>query len=93
MTTANIRHGVPKHLVNVDLKAYEAEVAATRKAMVAPFAVAPRCTVATRRGLLQPGAEVAIDDLDEVQGTDGYVIAAWRRFRDLVQAGIVLERL
>jgi hypothetical protein len=85
------RHGIPAHLRNSPEWGDEA-VAAVR-AQTVPFAVAPRCTLPTLRGVLGPGEPVTVDDIEPSTGSDGYVIPSWRRFSELCEQGIVLEKM
>lgn len=81
-------------------RAYERACILARKAQVVPFAVAPRRTLVTPRGILKAGDEVRQSDFE---GTffvtrDGngrelrHPVPAWRALRDAVEDGRVLER-
>lgn len=99
MTTQSIdlRYGPPAHLHFGD-EASEAQylrrVAEARASQRAPFTVAPDCVVPTRRGVLEAGAEVRVEDLDDAYDERGMVVMrASGRLHQLVRAGVVLERL
>jgi hypothetical protein len=70
--------------------AYEHEVESARAAMVAPLQVAPRMTVRTRHGVLGPGAEVRLEDVEGYDAAHGYV-PGHEVLRQLVNRGVVIE--
>jgi hypothetical protein len=82
-------------------RAYEDECIDARSRQTVQFAVAPRTTLPTRRGVLQPGDEVVSDDFEGAPCAtrDGrgdvrrHAVPAWRALRDAIADGRVLERL
>lgn len=74
----------------------ENEANAARKRQTVRFAVAPRASVNSKRGLLSAGDEIRPEDLEEEEKRtpEGkvYTIPVWRRFETFVKTGVILEK-
>lgn len=91
---AELRAGVPIRFgSDEDGARYAEEVAAMRARLPAGrFAVAPRQTVWTIRGELQPGAELTQADFADETDCDGrIVLLGVARFALLVRDGVIVE--
>jgi hypothetical protein len=88
----NLRCGIPPELENLDEALYRREVHRALARQKVRFAVAPRVTVSTKRGVLESGAEITLEDIEltKEQRLDGN--APWQVFERLVRAGYVLEK-
>lgn len=94
MRAADVPRGIAAH----EHEDYGREVEQARAEQTVPFAVAPRMSVQSRRGVLTAGAEVTVDDIPaehkvDPQGSATFDISGPMRFHRLVREGVILERL
>lgn len=72
---------------------YHQRVAQARSRQKAKFAVAPECEVRCRRGLLEAGEAVSVEDFDPAHDERGAVVLnPSERLQRLVRSGVVIER-